>query len=56
MGDQGFPGGWFDTKGMVHKLHALACDELNMNLAIAWQAVDQLLQVRDGPSRIPKPR
>jgi hypothetical protein len=44
------PGGWFDTKGMVHKLHALACDELNRNLAIAWQAVDQLLPARDGPS------
>ena len=45
------PGGWFDTKGMVHKLHALACDELNRNLAIAWQAVDQLLPARDGPSQ-----
>ena len=37
---------------MVHKLHALACDELNRNLAIAWQAVDQLLPARDGPSLI----
>ncbi len=44
------PGGWFDTKGMVHKLHALACDELNRNLAIAWQTVDQMLPARDGPS------
>jgi hypothetical protein len=31
-------------------LHALACAELNKNLAIAWQAVDQLLPARDGPS------
>ena len=44
------PGGWFDSKGMVHKLHALACAELNKHLAIAWQAVDQLLPARDGPS------
>ena len=44
------PGGWFDSKGMVHKLHALACAELNKNLAIAWEAVDQLLPARDGPS------
>ena len=32
-------------------MHALACDELNRNLAIAWQAVDQLLPARDGPSQ-----
>jgi hypothetical protein len=43
------PGGWFDSKGMVHKLHALACAELNKNLALAWKAVDQLQPARDGP-------
>ena len=48
------PGGWFDTKGMVHKLHVLACDELNRNLATAWQAVDHLLSTRDGPSLDPE--
>ena len=44
------PGGWFDSKGMVHKLHALACAEINKHLAIAWKVADQLLRARDGPS------
>ncbi len=32
---------------MVHKQNALAYGDIHNNLTIAWQAIDQLLSVRD---------